>query len=306
MNVSTKKVAIIGLGKVGITAAYAMLLRNTADEIILVSRSAQKAEGEQLDLEHGLTFLENTHITSTDDFSKIEGANVIVITAGEAQKPGQTRLDLIGSNKKIIEELAESIRPYVQNSVVVLVSNPVDILTYHLSKLLGLPAGRVFGTGTMLDTARFRFHLGEFLHIHPRSIHAYILGEHGESSFPVLAHSSVGGQPLQDFPEFSEEKALDAYAKTKDAAAKIILAKGATYYAIGVVITQIVKMILRDQKSVLPVSVPIENYYGESNVSISIPCIIGKNGAEQILQIKLSAREQEQFKKSCSIIRQYL
>lgn len=305
MKCDTRKVSIIGLGKVGITAAYALLLRHGADELVLISRSKEKAEGEKLDLEHGLLFLENAHITSSDQYSDVEGSDVVIITAGEAQTPGQSRLDLIAANKKIMEELAKEIRPFVQQSVVIVVSNPVDVLTYQLAQALGLPPGRVLGTGTMLDTARFRFHLGEFLHVHSRSIHTYILGEHGDSSFPALACSTVGGQTLEDFPHYSTKQALEAYTNTKEAAAKIIAAKGATYYAIGVVITQLVKTILQDQKSVLPISVPITDYYGESDVSVSVPCIVGRNGVEQILKIKLSQQELEQFKRSCSIIREY-
>lgn len=306
MQCDSRKVGIVGMGKVGITAAYAMLLRHAADELVLVSRSVEKIEGEKLDLEHALPFLEPTKIVATDDYSELQNADVIVVTAGAAQKEGQSRLDLVVENKKIIEELATNLKPYVQNSVVVVVSNPVDILTYHLARLLELPKGRVFGSGTMLDTARFRFHLGEMLDVHPRSIHAYILGEHGESSFPVLATASVGGQPLEHFPDYSTEKAQEAFVQTREAAAKIIKAKGATYYAIGVVITKLVQTILKDQRSVLPVSTPITKYYGQSDVSISVPCIIGRSGVEQVLNIELSPSEQALFAESCEVIRKNL
>jgi len=304
MQCDNRKVAIIGIGNVGVTAAYALLLRQNVDELVLISRSLDKANGEKLDLEHGLPFLEPIKVIATDKYEELNNADVVVITAGVAQKPGQTRLDLISENVKIIEDLAPKIKPYVQNSVIVVVSNPVDVLTYRLSKLLELPTGRVLGSGTMLDTARFRFHLGEALHVNPRSIHTYILGEHGESSFPVLANATIGGQPLASFPNFSEALALDAFTKTKDAAAKIIQAKGATYYAIGVVISQLVHAILQDQRSVLPVTSPITNYYGQSEVAISVPSLIGRNGVEQILNIQLSDAEQQKFATSCEIIRQ--
>jgi len=304
MQENFKKVGIIGLGNVGITAAYAMTLRHTADEIVLLSRSKEKGEGEKLDLEHGLPFLEKTIITATTAYKDLQDCDVIVITAGSAQKPGQSRLDLVDENKKIVGEIGANLAPYVKNSVIVVVSNPVDVLTYQLAKTLGLPAGKVLGTGTMLDTARFRFHLSEFLHVHPRSIHTYILGEHGESSFPMLDSSTVGGQPLQNFPTYTLNQAMEAFSQTKEAAAKIIQAKGATFYAIGVVISQLVNTILRDKRSVLPVSTPIHNYFGESDVSISVPCIVGKNGVEQILQVQLSNTEIQKFKESCAIIRQ--
>jgi L-lactate dehydrogenase len=306
MKLDSRKVGIVGLGKVGITAAYALLLKHGADKIVLVSRSIDKVEGEKLDLEHGLPFLEPVAITATDDYSQLQDADVVVVTAGAAQQPGQSRLDLVSENKKIMEEIAQNIQPYVQNSVVVAVSNPVDVLTYQLAGLLGLPQGRVIGTGTMLDTARFRFHLGELLHVHPRSIHAYILGEHGDSSFPELASATVGGQPLTEFPSYSQEQAQQAFIQTRQAAAQIIKAKGATYYAIGVVIAQLIQTILQDQRSVLPISVPVTNYYGQSNVVVSVPCIVGRKGVEQMLSIQFSESERQQFIHSCEVIKQFI
>ncbi len=306
MSANKRRVGIVGLGKVGITAAYAVLLRHTADELVLISRSQEKSEGEKLDLEHGLPFLDAVTITASEDYKALENCDVVVVTAGAAQKPGQSRLDLVEENKKVMDELAVQMKPHVQNSVVVVVSNPVDVLTYRLAQALELPKGRVFGTGTMLDTARFRFHLAEFLNVNPRSVHAYILGEHGDSSFPAMASATVGGQPLELFPEFSFSQAQDAFTKARDAAAKIISAKGATYYAIGVVITKVVGTILQDKKSVLPVSIPITEYHGQSNVSVSVPCIVGRNGVEQILKIGLSPEEKLAFEKSCSVIRQFI
>jgi len=305
MQCDSRKVGIVGIGKVGITTAYALLLRREVDELVLVSRSADKVAGEKLDLEHALPFLNPVKITTSSDYTSLQDADVVIITAGAAQEPGQSRLDLVTENKKIITELGQELAPHVQNSVVVVVSNPVDILTQQLAGTLGLPAGRVFGTGTMLDTARFRFHLGEMIDVHPRSIHAYILGEHGESSFPALSSATVGGQPLADFPNYSTELALSAFAQTKDAAAKIIQAKGATYYAIGVVVSQLVQSILQDQRSVLPLSVPLSNYWGQSQLAISVPCIVGRTGVEQILKPQLSESEMEQFIHSCEIVKKY-
>jgi L-lactate dehydrogenase len=306
MLTDSRKVAIIGLGKVGITAAYALLLRQVVDELVLVSRSLEKVAGEKLDLEHGLPFLDPVKITATDDYAAIENSDVVIVTAGVAQKPGQSRLDLVAENKKIMAELAPQIAPYVKNSVVVVVSNPVDVLTYELAQLLQLPAGRVLGSGTMLDTARFRFHLSEVLELHPRSIHTYVLGEHGDSSFPALDSAMVGGQPLHLFPDYTPERALLAFQMTRDAAKQIIQAKGATYYAIGVVITQLVTTILKNQQSVLPVSIPITEYYGQSNVAVSVPCIVGRNGVEHILKVQLSEAEQKQFAHSCEIVKSFL
>lgn len=306
MQAETRKVGIVGLGKVGITAAYALLLRKKVDELILVSRSLEKVEGEKLDLEHGLPFLDPVKIVATTDYAALQGCNIVIIAAGAAQEPGQSRLDLVQQNKQIVTELATQLKPHVQDSVVMVVSNPVDVLTYTLATLLELPPGRVIGTGTMLDTARFRFHLSQVLNLHPRSIHAYILGEHGESAFPALASATVGGQPLATFPNYSEEQARQAFEQTRNAAAQIIQAKGATYYAIGVVISQLVETILGNQRSVLPISVRLADYYGQSNVAVSVPCIVGQNGVEQILKIQLSDEEQQRFAASCDVIRQYI
>lgn len=299
-----QKIGIIGLGKVGMTAAYALTLKGIGRQLVLVSNSPDKLEGEKLDLEHGLPFLEAQEIITTNDYSLLQGAEVIIVTAGEKQDPGQSRLDLTEANRQMIKEIGNKLAPYVQQSVVVVVSNPVDVLTYELAKLLKLPEGRVLGTGTMLDTARFRFHLSEILEINPRSIHAYVIGEHGESALATLTHATVGGQTLSKFPKYNAVQAIAAFAKTKDAANKIIKSKGATYYAIGVVISKLVQTILQNKRSVLPVSVPINNYYGQSDLAISVPCIIGKNGVEQVLEIALSKEEEDAFIRSCEVIKQ--
>lgn len=299
-----RKLGVVGLGNVGVTAAYAVLLQGLVDELVLVSRDPAKAEAEKLDLEHGLPFLQATTITATNDYALLQGCDVVVVTAGVAQKPGETRLQLIEKNAAIMVELAPKLQQYATDAVIVVVSNPVDILTFQLVKALGFAPGRVFGSGTMLDTARFRFHLAEFLDMHPKSIHAYILGEHGESAFPAVDHASVGGQSLLQFPGYTQEKMLTAFQATRQAAARIIQAKGATYYAIGVVIAELVRVILADEKVVLPVSVPLENYYGQSGVAASVPCVVGRMGVERVLQVELSAQEQQQFAHSCQVLRE--
>lgn len=304
MQCDTRKLSLIGLGNVGITAAYTLLLSETVDELVLVSRSVEKAYGHKLDLEHAMPFLSPVKIFATADYSQIEGSDVIVIAAGEGQKPGQTRIDLVEANKKIFSELIPEMKPFIGTATVVIVSNPVDVLTYYATELLQLPAGRVLGTGTLLDTARFRFHLSEFLHINSRSIHAYILGEHGDSSFPVLSSANVGGELLSGLPQYSEAKAIEAFEQAKAAAYKIIAAKGATYYAIAVAIRQVVQSILHDQRSVLPItSVLQQEYYGQSDVAVSVPSIIGRAGVLTQLQIPLSELEQKQFAHSAGVVK---
>lgn len=290
-----RKAAIIGMGNVGATAAYSLLLHGLVDELVLFARDAQKAVGEKLDLEHSLPFLEPVLITATDNYADIRDSNVVVVTAGVAQKPGQTRLDVVQDNLKIISDIIPKIVLHAPDAVILLISNPVDSLTFKAAQLAHLSRGRVLGSGTMLDTARFRFHLAQSLNLNPRSIHAYILGEHGDSSFPALSFATVGGQLLTTLPDYSAAKAQAIFEEVRQAAQKIILAKGATYYAIGVVITQLVKTILNNNRSVLPVSIPLENYYGLSNISLSVPCIVGRHGVEKILTPNLSPLEQERL-----------
>lgn len=300
------KVSIMGCGKVGMTCAYTLLLEGAVQELVLWGRNRDDIIGEQLDLEHGLSFLSATSILATDSYLDIAGSDVVLITAGAAQKPGETRLDLAQKNTAIVEQMIPQIVEQAPDAIIVVVTNPVDILTYHAYQIAGLPKGRIFGTGTTLDTARFRFHLSEFLKVNPRSIHSYILGEHGDSSFPTLASATVGGQPLTEFPGFTTERALKAYDDAKNAAYTIIQTKGATFYAIGMVVSHIVKTILNDSRSVLPVSIPLHNYYGHNGVALSVPCIVGRNGVQDVLKIQLSKSEEKQLADSVATVKSYL
>lgn len=302
----TYKVGIVGCGKVGMSAAYALVLDGLVNQLVLISRSKDKVYGEQLDLEHGLAFLDHVDILATDDYAELAGSDVVVLTAGAAQRPGDTRLDLAVRNKQVIEELLPQILRHAPNAVILIVSNPVDILTYHAYKIAGLPKGQIFGSGTALDTARFRFHLSEFLKVNPKSIHAYILGEHGDHSFPVTSSATVGGQPLNAFENYTPEKVIKAYDQAKRAAYTIIQSKGATYYAIGVVIRHLVNIILRDTKSVLPVSIPLHQYYGHNGVALSVPCVIGRSGVEQVLDIKLSWEERQKLDSAVTTLKEFI
>lgn len=304
------KVSIIGCGKVGMTSAYAILLKGVVNELVLLGRDKQAIIGEKLDLEHSLSFTSHTKIVATDDYQDIAHSDIVVITAGAAQCPGDTRLDLTAKNVKILESIIPQVVKYAPDSIILIVANPVDILTYKAyqlaGQLAGFPKGRVFGSGTTLDTSRFRFHLSEFLKINPKSIHAYILGEHGDSSFPVISSATVGGQPISSLPDFSKERALMAYAKTRDAAYKIIASKGATFYAIGTAVSFIVDNILRDSKKVLPVSIPLHGYYGHFGVALSVPCVIGRSGVERALEVKLDWEEKQKLDRSVNTLKKYL
>lgn len=300
------KVAVVGCGRVGITSAFTMYLKNTANEIMLFGRDVDKLIGEQLDFMHSLSFIGTTNITVSGEYEALEGADVVVFTAGVAQKEGETRLDLVRNNTQIIQTMIPEIVKHAPDAKIIMVANPVDILTYKAVEIASLPRGRVFGSGTTLDTARFRYHLSEFLKVNPKSIHGYILGEHGDSSFPTLSSANVGGQPIATLKGFSEEKAMEAYTKARDAAYKIIAAKGATYYAIAVVINQLVDAILSNAKRVYPLSIPLEGEYGITGASLSVPCVLGRHGIERIIEIPLSQDEKAKMENSAQVLKKFL
>jgi len=300
------KVTVIGAGRVGITAAFTMYLKNTAQEIMLYGRDKDKLIGEQLDFMHSLSFLGTTHITVGNEPVDLVGSDIIVFTAGVAQEPGETRLDLVKKNSTILESIIPDVLTNAPDSIILIVANPVDILTYRAVVTTKLPRGRVFGSGTTLDTARFRFHLSEYLEVNPKSVHAYILGEHGDSSFPTLSSANVGGQLITTMKGFSHEKALEAYAKARDAAYKIIAAKGATYYAIGVVINQLVHAILTDAGRVYPLSVALEGEYGYTGIALSVPCVLGREGIERVIEIPLSEEEKLKLQLSVETLKKYI
>lgn len=301
----SNKVSIIGCGRVGMSAAFSLLHRGITNELVLLGRDKKPLVGEQLDLEHGMAFLQPGSVLATDNYEDIADSDVVVITAGVSQRPGDTRLDLCAKNSEIIGSIIAQVVKHAPEAVILMVSNPVDVLTYKAYQQAKLPKGQIFGSGTLLDTSRFRFHLSEFLKVNPRSIHAYILGEHGDSSFPVLSSASVGSQPLSEFPNFSEKQALEAYQKARDAAYRIIATKGATYYGIGAVVSHLVKTILTDARTVLPVSVPLHNYHGYSGVALSAPCVIGRRGVETILKPKLNWQEKQWLDRSVNVLKQY-
>lgn len=298
------KVAIFGLGRVGTTAAYALLLRGLASELVLYAREKAKAEGEKADFEHGSPFYPGTKITATDNFEDLAGCDLVIFTAGCAQLPGQTRLDLAKANCTIVDKTIPKIAKHAPNSLILMVSNPLDVMTYRAAAVAGLPAGRVFGSGTLLDTARLRLHLSKLVDVNPTSIHTYVLGEHGDSSFAPVSTATVGGKPLIDFPELSHEHIAWAHEETKRDAYKIIEGKGATYYGIGTAISHIVDIIKNDKKKIVPLSSPLTGQYGLEHVALSLPCILGRKGIERVIDLPLSLSEQEQLMNSARIIRE--
>lgn len=297
------KVSIVGCGRVGMTAAYSMITNGIPTDLVLVGREKTKVEGEKLDLEHALPFLPDVQIVATDDYADLAGSDVVIFAAGASQKPGETRLDLAKNNLAIVDDLIPKIVENAPHSVILMVTNPVDVLTFRANQITDGQKGLIFGSGTLLDTARFRFHLSEFLDVNPRSIHTYILGEHGDSSFPVLSSATIGGAKLTDLPAFSPEKAMESFEQAKNAAYRIIEGKGATYYAIGTVITHIVRSIQRDARTVMPVTHPIHDYYGVNDVALSVPCIVGKKGIEKVLTVQLDESEIEKLHASAEAVK---
>ncbi|MBQ6154876.1 L-lactate dehydrogenase [bacterium] len=296
------KVTIVGAGKVGATAAYALLLAGFCHEIVLFGRHKEKLVGEKLDLEHAQALSAGTKITISDDYAELAGTDVFVFCAGAAQEPGETRLQLAAKNLGIVDTMVPQLLQAAPEALLLMVANPCDLMTFKAAQYG--QKNRVFGSGTLLDTARFRFHLSEFLPVNARSIHAYVLGEHGDHSFPVLSSASIGGQKLTSFPGFSREQAQAAYESARDAAYAIIESKGATYYGIGASITKIVRTIWSDGRTILPLSVTLDNYYGQSGMNVSVPCVLGREGIAQVVTVELDETEQKQLADGVAVLKE--
>lgn len=300
------KVAIIGLGRVGVTTAFTLLLKGLATELVLFSREISKAEGEKSDLEHGAPFYPHCTITATDRYEDLVGTDLVIFTAGAAQKPGQTRLDLTRGNCEILKSTIPKIVKHAPHCLILMVANPLDIMTLVATRLANLPEGRVFGSGTLLDTARLRQHLSKTIKINPTSIHAYILGEHGDSSFSPVSMATIGGKPLLSFKEMSHDHFKWAVEETRKDAYKIISNKGATYYGIASALSHIVESIAKDSKKIMPLSTILTGQYGLENIALSLPCIIGRNGIEKIIDLPLSLEEQAALNASASTLKSHL
>jgi L-lactate dehydrogenase len=292
------KVAIIGAGFVGSTTAYALMLDGVASEIALIDINKNKVEGEVLDLAHCMQFTQQTTITASDSFELVKDAAVIVISAGMAQAPHQTRTDLLEANTKLFKKIIPEIVRYNDQAILLVVTNPLDVLTYVTWKLSGLSPCQVFGTGTVLDTARLRYLMGQYFSISPKDITASILGEHGDSEFVWWSRAQIAGVQLDQLPGYSLESLTNLYEKTKSAAYEIISKKGSTSYAIALVVCKIVKAILRDQSRAFTVSTYLDHYAGVQDVFLSVPTIVRRGGICQRLEIDLDEQEQKFFKAS--------
>ncbi len=300
------KVAMVGCGRVGMAAVFAMLMKGVVTEMILWGREIEKVEGEKMDLDEAQPLMSKARIVATNKWEDLAASDVVVVAAGAAQQPGQSRLDLARENTRIIEEIMPKILAVVGEAVILIVTNPVDVLVYKANEIEGVKQGRVFGSGTMLDTMRFRHYLAGELEVDPHNVHAYVLGEHGDHSFPVYENAAIGGQKLLAYPGVEKVLVEETYEKAKDAAGKIIEAKGATWWAIGMVISRIVEAIANDEKVILPLSVPLDGYRGQEGVALSVPCKLGRGGVEEILEVDLSAKEEEGLREAASVVRKVI
>ncbi len=306
--VNDRKVCVVGCGFVGAASAFAVMESGLFSEMVLIDANKEKAEGEALDISHGLPFARPMKIYA-GDYKDIADAAVVVVTAGAGQKPGETRLDLVKKNVGIFRSVIPQIAEYNKDGILLIVANPVDILTHAALKLSGFPENRVFGSGTVLDTARLKYLLGEHLSVDPRSVYAYIIGEHGDSEIAVWSSANVSGVPLNDFCEmrghFDHIASMKRIAENvKNSAYEIIEKKGATYYGIAVSVRRILEAIVRDEKSILPVSSLQHDNHGISDITISMPAIVGRNGVEGTVPISLSEEEIAALKSSAETLRQ--
>ena len=300
------KVVLVGTGFVGMSMAYSMLNRGGVSELVLIDIDKDKTIGEQMDLSHGLPFAPQKMIIKAGDYDECKDAQIVVITAGIAQKPGQTRLELAKTNTKIMKSITQSIMASGFNGIIIVASNPVDLMTYVVAKVSGLPKNQVFGSGTVLDTARLRYIMSGYLKVSSKNIHAYIMGEHGDSSFVSWENAYVGCKKMTDIMKDNNHPMSDLAEIHKDvvnAAYEIIEKKKATYYGIGVALTKIVKAILNDENEIMTLSSYQRGEYNQEGLYIGVPTIIGANGVKEILELKLTDEDQAKFDNSCNILR---
>lgn len=293
--INDRKVAIIGAGFVGSSSAFALMQKGIFNELVLIDANKARAEGEAMDISHGLAYSNSMRIYA-GEYEDISDAKIIIITAGAAQKVGETRLDLIKKNSKIMTSIVNEIVRVKAEGLLLIVANPVDVLTQVALKVSGFGKERVFGSGTVLDTARLKYLLSEKLRVDTRNVHAVIMGEHGDSEFVAWSFANVSGMPIKKFLclrgyKDMEQLKEEIHVEVRDSAYKIIERKGATYYGIALSVTRICECIVKNQHSMLPISTLLEGEYGVTNVALSVPAILGSDGVEAVLELPLSSNE---------------
>lgn len=305
-----RKAAVIGCGFVGSAIAFSLIQRGLFSELVLIDANRDKAEGEAMDLSHGLPYIAAMDVYA-GAYDDLTDCALIIVTAGANQKPGQTRLELIGQNVSILNSIIPQITARPFEGILLIVSNPVDVLTYAAFRISGYPAHRVIGSGTVLDSARLKYLLGEHLNVDSRGIHAVIIGEHGDSELAVWSGANVSGVPLDDFCTMRghtnhREAEQRLYEEVRDSAYEIIKRKGATYYGIAMAVARIAECVMKDERAILPVSVVLGGQYGLRDLALSIPSIVGRRGAEQILEIPLADNEREALNSSAAQLREVI
>ena len=306
-DVGGPKVAIVGAGFVGTTFAYSLLIRGLVSEIAIIDVNKERAEGEVMDLNHGLPFAYPVKIWS-GEYSDCRDADIVVIAVDKGQKIEQSRLELAEGNFEILKQIIPRVTEYNKTGILLVVTNPLDVMTYAVLKLSGFPKNRVLGSGTVLDTARLRYLLGEHLQVDPRNVHAYIIGEHGDSEVPVWSLANVAGIHLKDYcpickVPYDHEHLNDLFLKVRNAGYEIIKRKGRTCYAVALGLTKIVESILRNENAVLTVSTFLEDYHGVSNICLSVPVILNRGGIREIIKLPLDEQEIADFQKSAAIVK---
>ncbi len=305
MKTHKNKIVVIGAGNVGEAIAYTLMVRKQANDIVLIDVNEERAKGAALDIAHGTSFFKHLWVRS-GGYEECADAQMIIITAGVARKPGQTRLDLAKTNVAIVKDITENIMKYAKNPLIVVVSNPADITTMVVKQVSGLPSERVIGSGTSLDTARFRYLLSKKLQVNIEDINAYIIGEHGDSQVPVFSSASVGGFPLKDFAAQvgAEIDEAEIGERTKTGGAEVIKLKGATFYGIAMSVSNIVETIMKDDNAIIPVAHVLDESFGPwAGVAVSLPCRIGWDGINQTLRIPMNYYEKTAMDASVNTLR---
>jgi L-lactate dehydrogenase len=309
MGSSVRKIAIVGLGQVGSSCAYSLLNQAICDELMLIDRNPDRAYAQALDLSHGMDFIHSRTKVYTGSYEQCGDMDIIILCAGANPKDSLNRLDVLDTAYEIHKEIVGQIMASGFSGIFLAASNPVDVVTYMVWKLSGLPRSRVIGTGTSIDSSRLKTLLAEYLPVDPRSVQGYVLGEHGESQFPVWSHVTIGGKPLPDilakYPKRFGHMSLEEIGlKTKNAGWEIFTRKGSTHYGIGNALAGIARSILNDDHKIIAVSAILDEEYGQTGVCAGVPAILTRQGIEEILELNLTDKEKEQFDHSCSIIRE--
>lgn len=309
MRKDKRKVALIGTGMVGMSYAYALLNQNVCDELVLIDVNKNRAMGEAMDLNHGLAFSGSNMKIYAGDYNDCADADIVSICAGVAQKPGESRLNLLKRNTEVFKSIIQPVTASGFNGIFLVATNPVDIMTRITCVLSGFNPRRVLGTGTALDTARLRYLLGDYLKVDPRNVHAYVMGEHGDTEFVPWSQAMLATKSIKELCKetaggICEQELAQIEEEVRTAAYKIIEAKNATYYGIGMAMTRLTKAILGNENSVLTVSVMMRGEYNQSEVFIGAPCIINQNGVQRILPLSLNEEEKEKFDNSCRLLKE--